>query len=412
MKPLRVLFVTPYVPSSLRPRPYNFIRALAERGNRISLLALSTSAREQADGSGLAQYCEQVRSVHVPWVRSVCNCLAGLPTQDPMQVCYCDSPAARRWLRMEVNGYDLLHVEHLRAARFGLDIGAVPRVFDAVDCISSLLARAAGSATSLKARIGARFDLKRTRVFESSLCRRFDRVLVSSESDRQDLQALAGSCRADEAACRAPVSVVPHGVDVEHFHPSDRGREAATLVYVGRLSYHANVAAVSWLLREIMPSIWKRRPEARLLLVGADPPRAIRSAARRCGERVQVTGYVPDVRPYLARATISVNPLVYAVGTQNKILEAMAMAMPVVTTAAGAGSLGVRDREHLAVASRVSEFADKVVTLLGDRAAQTRLGQAAREYVVAHLDSRTIARRLETIYDEAIAEFRRRAPVR
>jgi glycosyltransferase involved in cell wall biosynthesis len=116
-----------------------------------------------------------------------------------------------------------------------------------------------------------------------------------------------------------------------------------------------------------------------------------------------VTGYVADVRPYLARATVSVSPLRYAVGVQNKVLEAMAMATPVVATPAACTALTARPGEQLLVAEGAEAVAAAVTRLLGDARLARRLGEAGRRYVEAEHDWRAVARSLEAIYRDAIA---------
>ncbi len=114
------------------------------------------------------------------------------------------------------------------------------------------------------------------------------------------------------------IHVVPNGVDLDYFSPLATPREGNVVVFSGRMSFHANVAAASILTREIMPLVWERRPDVRLVLAGSSPPRSVRRLA--CDRRVNVTGYVADLRPYIGGATVAVSPTPYAVGMQNKVL--------------------------------------------------------------------------------------------
>jgi glycosyltransferase involved in cell wall biosynthesis len=115
-------------------------------------------------------------------------------------------------------------------------------------------------------------------------------------------------------------------VDLEFFRPQVVPRDPATLIFTGKMSYHANLAAALDLIRDIMPRIWAHRPEVRVQIVGRNPPAWLRRAAR--DPRVEIVGTVPDLRPYLARATLAVCPLRYAVGIQNKVLEARPWGLP------------------------------------------------------------------------------------
>jgi glycosyltransferase involved in cell wall biosynthesis len=408
--PLRVVFLAPYVPSSLRPRPLGFLRGLAARGHRVTLVAAATSAGEVEEARALAGWCERVVAVPTPRWRSLLACLRGLAGPAPLQARYCQSPALARALGDALGGPagppDLLHVEHLRAAAAALPLAGLPRVLDAVDCITRLLDLAAAHAASRASRLVARLERGRTARFEGLLARRFDHVLVASAADAAALAGLAAAPGAPGPGPGPPVSVLPHGVDLERFAPAAGGRPPASLVFVGRMGYHANVTAAAWLVGEVMPRVWARRPDATLALVGPDPPAGLRARAARAPGPVTVTGRVPDVRPWLAGATLAVAPLVYAVGVQNKLLEALATATPVVTTPEGAAGLGARPGEDLVVASGAPALAAAVVDLLGDAAARARLGRSGRRWVERHHDPRAAAAALEAVYREAIARHR------
>ncbi len=412
---MRILFVAPYVPSRLRVRPYQLIRHLGRLGHRVTVLAARSSAREEAEAAELAAECARVETVLVPRRRSLWNSARGLRGRLPLQAIYSHSPALERLVRRELGRgeTDLLHVEHLRSVALSLDFEDVPRIFDSVDCISALFAQTLRHSVSRRSRAMARLELEKTRRFEGWLVHQFDGVLATSAADAAALRALAAESTAAAAADKAgsfedAIAVLPNGVDLEYFRPRPEPRQPATLLYVGRMSYHANVTAALSLLREIMPRIWARRPDVRLLIAGDAPARRLRAAAARCGERVTLTGYLADLRPILATATISVSPLVYGAGIQNKILEAMAMETPVITTARGAEALAARPGEDLIVAADPADFAEATLHLLDDGELRSQLGGAGRRYVESHHDWRDICRRLEGHYTEAVDRHRRR----
>ncbi len=403
MRPLRILFIVPYVPSRLRPRPFHFLHGLVQRGHRVALLALATTPIELAHASALQALCERVEILHLPTLGSLRRCAVAFARRQPLQAAYCFSPVMNSLLHSTLAGrppFDVLHIEHLRAAGYGLGAPTRPRVYDAVDCMSRLHAYAATGGSSWLTRTTARLELGPTQRLERLALRRFERVLVSSESDRRALLGLDGRRDDDDRGDR--VRTLPNGVDLGYFSPRDEPREPATLVFVGRLAYHANLAGALALVEEIMPRVWARRPGARLVIVGADPPSALRRAAARAGERVTVTGLVADVRPFLARATVAVSPLPYAVGIQNKVLEAMAMATPVVASPAARAALAAVHGSDLLVAAAPEQFSAAVLSLLDDPAAAARVGAAGRRYVSAHHEWARMTERLERLYGEAI----------
>jgi glycosyltransferase involved in cell wall biosynthesis len=202
---------------------------------------------------------------------------------------------------------------------------------------------------------------------------------------------------------------VTNGVDLEYFQPQeDAGqRNGRTVVFTGKISYHANTAAVLYFAREVLPHIWAVDPEVRFQIVGKDPPETVRQLAT--DGRIQVTGTVDDLRPYLAQAMVAVCPVPYAVGVQLKVLQAMAMGTPVVCTSAAFAGLDAREGEEVLVADDPDAFAAQVLRVCSDPALVRRLSAAGRQYVEAHHSWETGARRLVGVYERARAEAGRRS---
>jgi glycosyltransferase involved in cell wall biosynthesis len=165
------------------------------------------------------------------------------------------------------------------------------------------------------------------------------------------------------------------------------------------MSYHANVSAALYFAQEVLPRIWAQDPEVQFQIVGKDPPEAVRQLAT--DGRIQVTGTVDDLRPYLAQATIAVCPALYAVGIQNKVLEAMAMGTPVVSTTAGCAGLAAEERQEVLIAEGEEEMAAAVLRVLSDSTLASRLSAAGRRYVEVHHSWEAGARRLVEVYEQA-----------
>jgi sugar transferase (PEP-CTERM/EpsH1 system associated) len=396
---LRILFISPYLPSPIRTRSYNLIKALAHRGHQITLLALEPPGEDDSGLEALRGWCESVKTVPLPRWRTLYNGLRALPGQTPLQAAYSCSPEMASLIQRTAAGagLDVAHVEHLRGLQLSRAVDGLPIVFDSVDSITLLFERAARLGPTRRSRLMASLDLKRTRRCESRLLERFPRVLVTSEQDREALVRLSTSEYADRR-----LVVLANGVDFAYFAPWDRPRDAATLIFTGKMSYHANVAAALDLASQIMPHVWARRPDARLIIAGKDPGAELLALA--ADPRVTVTGTVPDLRPYLARATVAVVPIRYGVGIQNKLLEAMAMATPVVATPQAIAALQVQPGQDLLIADTAPAVAGALVALLDDEAMRQRIGQSGRLYVEAHHNWDTAASKLESVYREAMGE--------
>lgn len=398
---MKILFIVPYVPNLVRVRPYNMIRSLAGRGHQVTVLTLWTSDADQSDLEHLREFCEAVYANHMPAWRSLWNCAQVLPTRDPLQSVYSWQPGLIEPFLNDTS-YDVVHVEHLRGARYGLHFkkqSKIPVVWDSVDCITHLFRQASAQSTDRLRRWRSRLDLKRTERYEGWLVNQFDRVLVTSPTDKQMLALLS------EKGVLAPIEVVPNGVALQYFHPDTAvTREAATLIISGKMSYHANITMATHMVNNIMPHVWQHRPDARLQIVGKDPTRDILALGQHAN--VAVTGTVPELPPYLQKATLAVAPITYNAGIQNKVLEAMACATPVVTTPQATASLQLTPGQDVLVAEQPAEFAQQIVSLLNNPHQQFQVGQAGRAYVETYHNWTTVAQKLEGIYREVIHEVK------
>lgn len=397
---MNILFVTPYIPSLIRVRPYNLLRALAARGHRVTLLALQPPSDAAEPLDALRAVCAAVHVVPHGRGRTLLNGLAALPSRTPLQAAYSRSAEFARRARAVIAAepFDAAHVEHLRGALLADALDSLPVVFDSVDSIALLFEKVLKDAPTPKSRLLAALDLGRTRRFEGQLTARFAQVAVTSAADRAALVTLG--CDPTR------VTVIPNGVDLDYFQPQDVERDPLRLVFTGKMSYHANVAAVEDLANTIMPLVWKHQPDANLQIVGKDPAPVIQALGQH--PRIHVTGYVPDLRPYLARAAVAVSTVRYGVGIQNKVLEAMAMATPVVCSPQASSALTAQPGRDLLVGETPEAIAAHIVALLNAPERRAALGAAGRRYVEAEHTWDSAAARFEGLYEMAA---RQRRPV-
>lgn len=392
---MRLLFISPYLPSLIRVRPYNLLKALARRGNEVTLMALQPPGDAGEALPELRKLCRAVEIIPHPQMRTLLNAAAALPTGFPVQAAYSRSAdfdrAARA--RLAAERFDAAHIEHLRGAVLGDSLGSLPVVFDSVDSISLLFGKVLQDAPSLKSRLIAMLDLGRTRRFEGRLTERFRQVTVTSEADRQALVELGSAAER--------ITVIPNGVDLEYFQPQAVARNPLRLVFTGKMSYHANIAAVEDLVEKIMPLVWRDVPQAELYIAGKDPAPAVQALGQR--PNITVTGSVPDLRPYLAEAAVALSTVRYGVGIQNKVLEAMAMQTPVVCSPQACSALQAEVGRDLCVGATPGAIAGEIVRLLGSAQEREAVGAAGRRYVETHHNWDSAAARLEDLYRAAAA---------
>jgi len=407
---LRILFIVPYIPNLIRVRSYNFLRSLTQRGHRVSLVAIDDGSGGSDDRLAVRTICEEHSFVSLPRSRKVLNILSALPGRDPIQAAFAWQPSAFSVdpLLSKVEGqdwgYDVVHVEHMRGARYGLALRAklrartlqTPIIFDSVDCLTALFGMTANYAPRPVNRWIARLEQGRNERYEPKLASTFTRTLVTSSADQSALIELDPSVLDTER-----ILVVPNGVDMDRLQPtSGQDQAQPTLIMTGKMSYHANEAMCQHFTENILPLIWRSNPDVRLLIVGKDPPASIRALGKDA--RIVVTGSVPDMQPYFQQAQIAVVPLVYGMGIQNKVLEAMACGLPVVATSRAVSALQVQDGQELIVEDAPEAFARQVVELLALPERRNRLAAEGRRYVERNHGWDQVAGLLEGIYLDVV----------
>ena len=409
---MNILFVVPYTPNLIRTRPYNLVRTLAKCGHHVTLGTVWSNYQERISLSKLTHDGIQIIAEPLTTPRSLWNCFQALPQSVPLQSRFAWQPSLAKSLAQELaNGhsFDLVHVEHLRGAACGLHLKRalalstretqIPIVWDSVDCISYLFEQANRFSSSIFGKLITRFDLPRTRQYEPWLVEQFDHTLVTSNKDKQALIKLSKQARFDER-----ITVLRNGVDLAYWTPIDAPRDSRTIIFSGKMSYHANVAAALYLVNQVMPHVWHKIPNARVQIVGHKPSRAVLNLAHQYPDYVQVTGSVPDLRPYFGHAAVAVAPIIYGAGIQNKVLEAMAMRIPVVATYIATSALAGQAQTHFLSADDPAMFAHQITQLLENPALGKWIGQNGRHYVEQNHNWQTIVHQLENIYKSVIEQ--------
>jgi hypothetical protein len=310
---------------------------------------------------------------------------------------YFHSPRLARRIReaQATVGFDLIMVFSSSMAPYVLPGTRTPKILDFGDMDSQKwLAYAQHKA--FPASWAYYIEGRKLQRAETRLAAAFDFCTCTT---RGELATLASFATAKHLDC------FPQGIDTEYFQPSGTPYEPDTICFTGHMDYYPNEQSMLEFCRHTLPLIRAARPAIRLKIVGADPTRRIRDLATIPG--VTVTGTVKDIRPYLGSAAVSVAPLRIARGTQNKILESMAMAVPVVATELAARGVDAVPGEHLLTADRPRDCADAILRLLGDRACRDRLTRAALARVQSHHAWGASMRKLDEIIAKCLATARR-----
>ncbi len=389
---LRVLFLCTRLPAPPRRgdqvRSFHLLRELAARHD-ITCVVAPLGRRRAED---LAASRELGVELVVQPVDVLDLARAGLRAAcggDPVQSLIHAGRSARRVVRelLGTGNFDLVHAQLVRAAAL-LPAASPPLVLDLVDALSANTRRRAafgGVLAPLLTLEAARLDRR-----ERSLLQRAVAALVVSQADRD---ALGGDAR---------LHVIPNGVDLETFAWQEGPREGGRIVFAGNLGYFPNVDAACRLATRILPEIRRERPGIELRLAGARPARAVRRLAGRNG--VTLAADVPSLAVELAQATITVIPMRAGSGMQNKILEAMAVGTPVVTTPAAAAACGARPGIEVLVAEDDAGLARAALSLLADPSFARSIARAARHHVESQPDWAAAARAIEALWRAAASD--------
>lgn len=409
---MKILFIVPYAPTPIRTRPYNLVRSLARLGHQVTLATLWENQEEYAGLLKLSQEGIQLICEPLSRLQITRNLAEALLKRKPLQSFYSwNRILANKIAEYLDNHYqscDIIHFEHLRGAVYGSFLkrlgkqqtNPIPLVWDSVDNISALFEQAAAQSESGFGRWITRLELPLTRRCESDLCHQFSRLLVTSPADQAAFESLK-PVRTLNPNIPTRIEVLTNGVDLETFIAPDGARQPDQIVFSGKLSYHANLAAALFLAEKILPKVWEKRPQVRLQLVGKDPPTRLLKLAQ-AEPRIEVTGTVPDLQRYLQQASVAAATLTYGAGVQNKVLEAMACGTPVIATSKAVSALQAIPGQDVLVADEPGELARQILGLLEDPALQQTIGDNGRRYVQQNHNWDTIARKLIAIYENVL----------
>jgi glycosyltransferase involved in cell wall biosynthesis len=250
--------------------------------------------------------------------------------------------------------------------------------------------RQAEAAPDAARRYYLELQARRMRAFEEKVCRSARHVVAVSGADREAMRRMFAI---------ENISEVATGVDLDYFAPPVAPEPGADLVFVGSMDYLPNIDGARYLAGEILPRIRARRPHCRLDIVGKDPDPAVRALAAS-DPLTRVTGTVPDIRPYLWGAAVSIVPLRVGGGTRLKIYESMAARVPVVSTAVGAEGLEVHPGQDIRIADSPEQFAEECLALLDDASERARLADAAWRLVSSRYSWDRVARDFEAILEQ------------
>lgn len=376
-------------------RSFRWLVALT-RKFRVHLGAFVDDERDWDHLPMLEGLCESVMLRRLSKVTKARRALRGLLAPGPLTVAVYRDRVLAGWVRERLAS-DMIDGALVYSAAMapyvtGDRARTMRRVVDLVDVDSEKWRQYAGRKRWPASWVYAR-EADHLGRYECQIARDFDRTLLVSD---QESRILIGHC--DDTA--GNISAVRNGVDTAYFAPDEHleppfSDAHPTVVFTGAMDYWANVEGVEWFEKTVWPLVRKVRPDARLAIVGSNPAPAVRAMA---GPDITVTGRVADVRPFLQHAAVVIAPLRIARGIQNKVLEGMAMARPVVVTTDGLTGIDAIHGQQVLVADQAEAFADRVVSVLNG--SEPDLGKRARAYVEEHFAWASACERVVGLFED------------
>ncbi len=348
-------------------RPFQMVRHL-QQNHEVTVASLAHTQEEMDAAEGLKDHCHKVIAEVVPNGERWTNAVLALATKHPSSLWYFWSSKLAERIRKEAEQkkFDIIMVHCAFASAYAIGIDAPLKVLDYGDLDSGKWAEYARD-RRFPLSLGYALEAKKLRRYEISVAQHFTRCTATTDGEKVEFHRIGIPRDCD---------VIPNGVDFSYFDPRPMApAESRKIVFLGRMDYFPNIQGVERFVREMFPRIREAEPNAEFVIVGANPHPKVKRLAEVVG--VTVTGSVPDVRPYLDGAALSVAPLYLARGTQNKILECMAMGVPVVSTAEAAKGVRAMPGRDLLVSSDPAEFSDHVVRLLRDANLRKQIADSA-----------------------------------
>lgn len=392
---MNILFVAnrfPYPPfRGDKLKIFNLTRRLASK-HKLYLVTFYETRDELNFLKELQPFFKEIELVYLPKWRSVLNGIPALFSRTPLQLAYFKSAKMKRTVKFAVDRYeiDVVHTQHLRMSQYTKSLD-LPKILDLPDAFSLYFKRRKETERPVINRLIDAVEIGRLAKAEKVITQ-YDKTLVCSVEDKAYLEKLHKTTNID---------ILLNGVDLETFDVKD-GHDYShnhTVLFTGNMDYAPNVDGVQYFAKEMWPTIAAKYPNTKFVIAGQRPVEAVKKLA---GDRIEVTGFVPDIQEMYEQASVVIAPLRFGAGTQNKVLEAMAMGVPTVCTHIGFEGLQIQSGEGVIMAKEKELFISEVENLLSDASKRQLVGAKGLHIAQTRFSWDSIAERLDTYFKEIV----------
>ena len=384
MKILVLLSRVPYpLEKGDKLRAFNQIKELSKK-NQVVLFALNDAKWDERALEELKKYCVGISIMPLPKQTIIGNLFRAFFNGLPLQVGYFYFAKAQRKVDelIQKHNPDHIYCQLIRTSEYVKKYSNKPKTLDYMDVFSKgIERRKATDPFYMKPFLW--LEYMRLLKYEKNIFSYFKNKTIISKQDR-DLVPHPD---------RSQIRVIPNGVDTDYFKPMARKKEFE-LLFNGNMNYPPNVESVEFLVEKIMPYVWSRMPHVRLLISGASPNNRVKELE---SDKVVISGWVDDVRENYAKSKILVAPMQISIGLQNKLLEAMAMEIPCVTSALANNALGAKHNEQIMVAEKPEQYALHIIELLQNEAKAKQIAGNGYQFALGNFNWRSTTAELEKL---------------
>lgn len=387
---MKILFIAnrfPYPPfRGDKLKIYNLCKRLSVK-HEVHLITFMENSSDLQYLEELKPIFKTIELVQLPKWKSIIHVALGLFTDKPLQIQYFKSSIFKRKIDALLSNekFDAVHVQHIRMAQYAEGFKNQYRILDLPDAFSLYWQRRKLIPRSFFSRLLDSIESKRVIRYEKYVLKEFDLNLVCSQEDLNFLK---------EAHGNSNIALLPNGVDTDQFKAGEHDySHAHTLLFTGNMDYDPNVDAVLYFCSDVFPIIQKQFPEIKFVIAGQRPIEKVKALDN--GRSIVVTGFIQNLSETYNSASVVVAPLRFGAGTQNKVLEAMSMGIPVVCSNIGFEGLGINDGEGAFMRIGAEDFAKQVIDLLNDQALREKTGKKGIEVIQKSFSWDTIAVTLE-----------------
>jgi glycosyltransferase involved in cell wall biosynthesis len=336
----------------------------------------------------LRKYFKEVEVIYLSKFHSTVNCLANIFSDKPLQIHYFRSHVFEQHLKDFIARYsiDVIHTQHLRMSQYTYMIKDIPTILDLPDAYSLYWKRRSMLSCDYFKKKFEFMEYKKVLKYEEIISE-FDMTLVCSEEDKTML-------RKDHQG--SIINILPNGIDTSVFRTDCHDyRINNRIIFTGNMDYYPNIDAAIYFSKEIFPEILKAHPDVNFYIVGQKPPKKVKEL--EC-ENIIVTGFVESIADEYRNSAIAVSPVRVGAGTLNKVLEPMAMGLPVVSSPIGFEGIGAAHGDEIVLAGNKEEFVNSIVNLLSDQSYRQHIGEGGRNLVTRYFGWDKVSERLENYF--------------